>query len=88
MANSHQPRVFVRANLQKQLLSTLKPSTSSVGIPTSFAWKSIHSAQQLIKQGIRVVIGNGEATDISTSMALSKTCKECASDEESKASKY
>ena len=40
------------------------PLLAPLGSRPSFAWKSIHEAQDLIKQGIRVVIGNGASTNI------------------------
>nr|VDC76297.1 unnamed protein product [Brassica rapa] len=40
------------------------PLNAELGSNPSYAWKSIHAAQKLIKQGARVIIGNGINTNI------------------------
>ncbi|KAG7583713.1 Reverse transcriptase domain [Arabidopsis suecica] len=40
------------------------PLNAPLGSRPSFAWRSIHEAQNLIKQGARAVIGNGESVEI------------------------
>ncbi|KAG7534826.1 Reverse transcriptase domain [Arabidopsis thaliana x Arabidopsis arenosa] len=40
------------------------PLSAPLGSRPSFAWKSIHAAQELIKQGARAVVGNGENINI------------------------
>ncbi|CAA7016816.1 unnamed protein product [Microthlaspi erraticum] len=42
------------------------PLEAKLGSRLSYAWKSIQAAQNLMKQGIRRVIGNEEDTDIWT----------------------
>lgn len=40
------------------------PFTASLGSRPSYAWRSIHAAQRLMKQGARVIIGNGQQTNV------------------------
>ncbi|KAG7586300.1 Reverse transcriptase zinc-binding domain [Arabidopsis thaliana x Arabidopsis arenosa] len=40
------------------------PINAPLGSRPSFAWKSIHESQELIKQGARAVIGNGATVNI------------------------
>lgn len=42
----------------------IDPLNASLGSRPSFAWKSIHSTQGLIKQGARAVVGSGETIEI------------------------
>lgn len=58
---------------QKSLLSRIykgryfhkaDPLTVPLGSGPSYAWKSIHAAQSIIREGARKVIGNGKNTSI------------------------
>lgn len=40
------------------------PLNASLGSRPSYAWRSIHAAQKLVKQGAKMVIGNGRATKV------------------------
>lgn len=40
------------------------PLSAGLGSRPSYAWRSIHAAKQLIQQGARVLIGNGENTKV------------------------
>lgn len=40
------------------------PLNAQLGSRPSFAWRSIHAAQKLVKQGAKVIIGNGKETKI------------------------
>ncbi|XP_010474601.1 PREDICTED: uncharacterized protein LOC104754160 [Camelina sativa] len=40
------------------------PLSASLGNRPSFAWRSIHASQKIIKQGARAVIGNGASVNI------------------------
>ncbi|KAL9811831.1 hypothetical protein AtNW77_Chr5g0113741 [Arabidopsis thaliana] len=40
------------------------PLHAPLGSRPSFAWRIFHSSQELIRHGIKAVIGNGESTDI------------------------
>lgn len=40
------------------------PLSAGLGSRSSYAWRSVHAAQNLIKQGARVVIGNGRDTNV------------------------
>lgn len=57
------------ANKERSLLARVfksryyaksNPLTANVGSRPSYAWRSIHSVQGLMKQGTRVLIGNRE----------------------------
>lgn len=40
------------------------PLNAPLGSRPSFAWKSIHAAQEMLKQGTRAVVGDGKNIDI------------------------
>jgi hypothetical protein len=44
---------------KSRYFSKSDPLQGHLGSKPSFAWKSIHAAQDLLRNGIRVVIGNG-----------------------------
>lgn len=48
------------------------PLSASLGSRPSYAWRSIHAAQSLIKQGARVTIGNGKETNLWQEQWLSR----------------
>lgn len=50
--------------------SKTDPLNAELGSRPSYAWRSIHSAQKLIKQGARSIIGNGRNTGIWTEQWL------------------
>ncbi|KAG7559476.1 Ribonuclease H-like superfamily [Arabidopsis thaliana x Arabidopsis arenosa] len=49
---------------KSRYFSKSDPLNAPLGSRPSFAWKSIHEAQELLRQGTRAVIGNGASTDI------------------------
>lgn len=49
---------------KSRYFSTSDPLSAPLVSRPSFAWKSIHAAQAMIKQGARAVVGNGESINI------------------------
>lgn len=49
---------------KSRYFSNSDPLMAPLGSRPSFAWKSIHAAQELIKQGLRAVVGNGATTEL------------------------
>ena len=49
---------------KSRYFSKSDPLSAPLGSRPSFAWKSIHSAQTLVKQGARAIVGNGESISI------------------------
>ncbi|KAL9813407.1 putative ribonuclease H domain, reverse transcriptase zinc-binding domain-containing protein [Arabidopsis thaliana] len=54
MARVYKSRYFRKTN----------PLNAPLGSRPSFAWKSIHAAQELLRQGTRAIIDNGASTEI------------------------
>ena len=49
---------------KSQYFSKSDPLNAPLGSRPSFAWKSIHAAQELLRQGTRAIVGNGVSIEI------------------------
>ena len=59
-----QPDSLLARIFKSRYFRSSDPLNAPLGSRPSYAWRSIHSAQHLIKQGAKVIIGNGENTNI------------------------
>lgn len=59
----HKDSLFARV-FKSRYFAKSDPLSASLGSRPSYAWRSIHSAQCLIQQGARVLIGSGEQTKV------------------------
>lgn len=55
-----QPQSLLARVYKSQYFLKIDPLNAPLGLRPSFAWKSIHGAQSLLKEGIRMQVGNGE----------------------------
>lgn len=60
---THKDSLLARV-YKSQYYCKTDPLNAPLGSRPSFAWKSIHSAQGMIRQGARAVVGSGETIDI------------------------
>ena len=49
---------------KSRYFSKSDPLNAPLGSRPSFAWKSIHAAQELLRQGTRAIVGNGASIEI------------------------
>ncbi|XP_048605758.1 uncharacterized protein LOC106359240 [Brassica napus] len=59
-----QPDSLLARIFKSRYFRSSDPLNAPLESRPSYAWRSIHSAQHLIKQGAKVIIGNGENTNI------------------------
>lgn len=51
-------------NFQKQIFLEVGSFNCWTWLMALFAWRNIHAAQKLVKQGARMIIGNGEKAKV------------------------
>ena len=60
---THPESLFARV-FKRRYFRNSDPLNAPMGSRPSYAWRSMHAAQQLIRQGAKVIIGNGRNTNI------------------------
>ncbi|XP_010490159.1 PREDICTED: uncharacterized protein LOC104767890 [Camelina sativa] len=58
------PNSLIARVFKSRYFSKSSPLSAKLGSRPSFAWRSIHEAQELLKQGVRAIIGNGESVNL------------------------
>ena len=58
------PQSLMAKVFKSRYFKASNPLNAPLGTRPSFSWRSIHTAQKLIQQGARVVIGNGKNTRV------------------------
>lgn len=69
---THKDSLMARVFKSRYFAKT-DPLSAELGSRPSYAWRSIHAAQNLIKQGARVVVGNWEHTNVWREQCLARS---------------